>query len=202
LDWRSEDDTPSFVPISTHSDEVVAVTRGYGNASKPEDFLDSFTAYVRDNINNISALKLVLTRPRDLTRADLKELRMALDLKGFSEVNLRRAWADAKNEDIAASIIGFVRQAALGDPLIPYADRLHSAMRSVMASRAWSAPQKGWLKRIGEQIEKSIVVDRETIDSNEPFASDGGFKRLNKVFDGELESVIAGINEEIWKRAG
>ncbi len=80
LDWRSEDDTPSFVPISTHSDQVVAVTRGYGNASKPEDFLDSFTAYVRDNINNIAALKLVLTRPRDLTRADLKELRMALDV--------------------------------------------------------------------------------------------------------------------------
>ena len=41
---------------------------------------------------------------------------MALDLKGFSEANLRRAWADAKNEDIAASIIGFVRQAALVIP--------------------------------------------------------------------------------------
>ena len=86
--------------------------------------------------------------------------------------------------------------------MVPYADRLNAAMRSVMASRTWSAPQKGWLKRIGEQIEKSIVVDRDTIDTNEPFASDGGFRRLNKVFDGELESVIAGINEEIWKRAG
>ncbi|QDM26226.1 type I restriction-modification system endonuclease [Tardiphaga sp. vice304] len=200
LDWRSDGDTPRFVPISTHADEVVAVTRGYGQAVKPEDFLNSFTAYVRDNVNNIAALKLVLQRPRDLTRTHLKELRMALDLKGFSEANLRRAWADAKNEDIAASIIGFVRQAALGDPLVPYAERLNAAMRSVMASRAWSAPQKGWLKRIGEQIEKSIVVDRETIDTNEPFASDGGFRRLNKVFDGELENVIAVINEEIWKR--
>jgi type I restriction enzyme, R subunit len=73
-------------------------------------------------------------------------------------------------------------------------------MRSILASRAWSAPQKGWLNRIGEQIEKSVVIDRETIDTNEPFASDGGFKRLNRVFDGELENIIAGINEEIWKR--
>jgi len=200
LDWRSDDDTPRFVPISSHADEVVAVTRGYGQAVKPEDFLESFSTFVRDNVNNIAALKLVLQRPRDLTRTHLKELRMALDLKGYSEANLRRAWADAKNEDIAASIIGFVRQAALGDPLVPYAERLNAAMRSVMASRAWSPSQKGWLKRIGEQIEKSIVVDRETIDTNEPFASDGGFRRLNKVFDGELENVIAGINEEIWKR--
>ena len=129
LDWRSEGDTPRFVPISPHSDEVVAVTRGYGKATKPEDFLEGFVAYVRDNVNTIAALKLVVQRPRDLTRADLKEVRAALDLKGYSEANLRRAWADAKNADVAASIIGFVRQAALGDPLIPYGDRVKAAMQ-------------------------------------------------------------------------
>jgi type I restriction enzyme R subunit len=71
----------------------------------------------------------------------------------------------------------------------------------VLASRAWSDPQKRWLKRIGEQAEKEIVVDREALD-RDPFAADGGFARLNKVFAGELESVLAGINEELWKRAG
>jgi type I restriction enzyme R subunit len=201
LDWQSGGDTPRVVPISTHHDEVVAVTRGYGEATKPEDFLDNFSTYIRDNINTIAALKLVLQRPRDLTRADLKELRMALDLRGYSEANLRRAWADAKNQDIAASIIGFVRQAALGDPLVPYADRVRTAMQKVMASRAWTDPQKRWLKRIGEQVEKEIVVDRSAID-REPFAADGGFTRLNKVFGGELEAVLAGINEEMWKRTG
>ena len=138
--------TPRFMPISHHADEVVAVTRGYGEADKPEDFLDGFSAFVRDNINTIAALKLVVQRPRDLTRADLKELRMALDLKGYSEANLRRAWADAKNEDIAASIIGFVRQAALGDPLMPYGERVKAAMQRIMASRQWTDPQKRWLQ--------------------------------------------------------
>jgi len=200
LDWQAEGDNPRFVPISHHSDEVVAVTRGYGDAEKPEDFLDSFTAFVRDNMNTIAALKLVVQRPRDLTRTDLKELRLALDRKGYSEANLRRAWADAKNEEIAASIIGFVRQAALGDPLTPYEDRVRTAMRTIMASRSWTEPQKRWLKRIGEQIEKEVVVDREAIDK-EPFIADGGFNRLNKVFGGELESVLSGINEEMWKAA-
>ena len=69
------------------------MTRGYGDAERPQDFLDSFAAFVRDNINTIAALKLVVQRPRDLTRADLKELRLALDRKGYSEANLRRAWA-------------------------------------------------------------------------------------------------------------
>jgi type I restriction enzyme R subunit len=201
LDWQSDGDTPRFMPISHHSDEVVAVTRGYGEASKPEDFLDGFSAFVRDNVNTIAALKLVVQRPRDLTRADLQELRRALDLKGYSEANLRRAWADAKNEDIAASIIGFVRQAALGDPLTPYGDRVKTAMQKVVASRAWTEPQKRWLARISEQITKEIVVDRSAID-REPFIADGGFTRLNKVFGGELEAVLAGINEEMWKRTG
>jgi len=201
LDWQGDGDTPRFMPISYHPDAVVGVTRGYGEAKKPEDFLDGFAAYVRDNLNTIAALKLVVQRPRDLTRASLKELRMALDQKGYSEANLRRAWADAKNADIAASIIGFVRQAALGDPLVPYGDRVRAAMQRVMAKRAWTDPQKLWLRRIGEQVEKEIVVDREAID-REPFATNGGFARLNKVFDGELEAVLSGINEEMWKRAG
>ena len=152
-------------------------------------------------MNTIAALKLVVQRPRDLTRSVLKELRLALDRKGYSEANLRRAWADAKNEEIAASIIGFVRQAAIGDPLISYADRVRTAMRRVLASRAWTEPQKRWLNRIGEQVEKEFVIDREAID-REPFVADGGFARLNKVFGGDLENVLAGINEEMWKKAG
>jgi type I restriction enzyme R subunit len=202
LDWQGDGDgQPRFMPISYHPDAIIAVTRGYGVASKPEDFLEGFEAYVRDNVNTVAALKLVVQRPRDLTRADLRELRAALDLKGYSEVNLRRAWADAKNVDIAASIIGFVRQAALGDPLVSYADRVKDAIQRILNGRKWSDPQKRWLRRIAEQVEKEIVVDRDALD-REPFASDGGFVRLNKVFDGELESLLSSINEEMWKRAG
>src|SRR4051812_28455033 len=84
------------------------------------------------NVNTIAALRQVVQRPRDLTRTQLRELRQELDRRGFSEANLRRAWSDAKNEEIAASIIGFVRQAALGDALIPYAERVNVAMKRIM----------------------------------------------------------------------
>lgn len=200
LDWQADGAGPRFIPIAPHADEVVAVTRGYGDGTKPDDFLDGFTAFVRDNVNTIAALKLVVQRPRDLTRADLKALRLALDRAGYSEASLRRAWADAKNEDIAASIIGYVRQAALGDALVPYEDRVKAAMRTILASRLWTDPQKRWLRRIGEQVAKEVVVDRDAID-REPFVADGGFQRLDKVFGGELASVLAGINEELWKKS-
>lgn len=199
LDWSPEGGNGTFLPISHHPDAVVAVTRGYGSGQKPDDFLESFTAYIRDNINKIAALTVVLQRPRELTRAQLRELRLELDKIGYSETNLRKAWQDAKNEDIAASIIGFVRQAALGDPLIPYNERVRDAMRRIMAKRVWTDPQRKWLQRIGEQLAREVIVDRDALDQ-EPFQADGGFNRLNRIFNGQLEVILGDINEELWRK--
>ena len=187
----------TWIPISDHEDEVISVTRGYGEGKKPQDFLDSFTDYVRNNVNQIAALTVVLQRPRELTRAQLRELRRELDLKGYSEVYLQQAWRDTKNEDIAASIIGFVRQAAIGDPLMPYEDRVKGAIRRILKKRPWTDLQRKWLNRIGEQIIKEVVVDLEALDHGN-FQRDGGFKRLNRDFEGQLEQILGDINEEMW----
>lgn len=200
LDWDADGSAPILIPISHHPDEVVAVTRGYGAGQKPEDFLDSFTAFVKNNLNKIAALNIVVQRPRDLTRAELKTLRLELDAMGYSDTKLRSAWSEAKNEDIAASIIGFVRQAALGDVLTPFDVRVKSAMQRTLAKRQWTDVQRKWLKRIEEQILRELVVDRAAVDE-EPFSKDGGFQRLNKVFGGQLEAVLSDINEELWRQA-
>jgi type I restriction enzyme R subunit len=198
LDWDS-DGGGLLLPISHHLDELVEISRGYGTGVKPEDFLDGFTTFIRGNVNKIAALAVVVQRPRDLSRAQLRALKLELDAMGYSETALRTAWQEARNEDIAASIVGFIRQAAIGDPLVPYAERVEAAMRRILASRQWTDPQRRWLRRIGEQLEREIVVDREALDQ-EPFRADGGFTRLNRVFGGTLESVLSGIGEEVWKR--
>ena len=200
LDWQTSGGTPVMLPISEHPDEVVDVSRGYGDAQRPEDYLDAFAAFIRDNLNQIAALNTVVQRPRELTRAQLRELRLQLDAQGFTDANIRRAWSEAKNEDIAASIIGYVRQAALGDPLIPYADRVKRAVDAVIRKGSWTDVQKRWLHRIGEQLQKEIVVDRAALDE-EPFRADGGFRVINKRFDGKLELVLADLSEELWRTA-
>lgn len=199
LDWNPEGGSGRLLPIAHHPDQVMAVSRGYGTGQRPDDFLDSFTAYIRNNSNQIAALTVVLQRPRELTRAQLRELRLELDKMGYSDTNLRQAWQDAKNEDIAASIIGFIRQAALGDPLTPYDERVKAAMKRIMAKRGWTDPQRKWLQRIGEQVARELIVDREALDQ-EPFQADGGFNRLNRIFDGQLEAILGDISEELWRK--
>lgn len=201
LDWDPDTAGPIYIPISDHDDEVIKVTRGYGIADRPDDFLDGFTQYIRTHINQIAALKVVVQRPRDLTSAQLRELRLELDKLGYTEANLRRAWQDAKNEEIAASIIGYVRQAAIGDALIPFDQRLRTAMQRILAKHPWTDQQRKWLERIAQQLEHETLVDRASLD-REPFQAHGGFKRLNKVFDGQLETLLGDLNEALWSEAG
>jgi len=180
--------------FSTHTDTLREETRGYGVANKPEDYLDAFSRYVRDNMNQIPALIAVTQRPRDLTRAQLRELRVLLDQEQFRESWLRSAWRDRSNADIAATIIGFVRQAALGDALVPYEQRVDRAMQKILASRPWSAPQRKWLERIGKQMKIEVVVDRASLDEA-AFREAGGFERLNKQFEGRLGEILGDIQQ-------
>ena len=186
--------------ISHHEDKLRREERGYGTANKPEDYLESFRQFILNNQNEIAALKVVLQRPGELTRQQLKELKQLLDEHQYSEVKLRTAWRESKNQDIAASIIGFIRQLALGSPLMSYEERVDRAMKRILSSRQWTAPQRQWLNRIGEQMRKEIIVDREALNSGQ-FQANGGFPRLNKVFDGRMEEVLGEINEALWRDA-
>lgn len=191
--------------ISYHKDELRRVERGYGAAEgagsyaeRPEDYLDSFRAFLQNNLNTIPALLVVTQRPRNLTRTQLKELRLLLDQAGYSEKGLQAAWRDATNEDIAASIIGFIRRTTLGDALIPYDQRVDRAMQNLLTSRAWTAPQRKWLERIGKQLKVETIVDRNSLDKGQ-FQAQGGFARINKTFNGQLEALLDQINDNIWQ---
>ncbi|MFM9102614.1 MAG: type I restriction-modification enzyme R subunit C-terminal domain-containing protein, partial [Cyanobium sp.] len=70
---------------------------------RPEDYLEGFSAFVRDPGNDLPALTLVLTRPWELSRKDLRELRLALDQRGYSETTLATAWRETTNQEMAAS---------------------------------------------------------------------------------------------------
>jgi len=191
--------------ISYHADELRSIEQGYGVSEsgaaygKPEDYLDSFKAFLQNDQNQIAALMVVVQRPRELTRQQLKELRILLDSAGYSEVTLRSAWRDTTNEDIAASIIGFIRQAALGDALIPYSERVDRAMKKILAKQPWTAPQRKWLERIGKQLKVEVIVDREALNQGEFQTQGGGFDRLNRLFSGQLEEILAEIGDRLWQ---
>ena len=89
----------------------------------------------------------------------------------------------------------------LGDPLVPYEERVERALKTILAARPWTEPQRKWLQRIGQQLVAEVVVDREALDRGQ-FKSQGGFARINKIFDGKLDEVLGDLQDALWKTAG
>ena len=198
---RKGDGSASPMFISEHEDKFHSAERGYGQAKKPEDYLKEFTAFIHSHSNDIPALMTVLTRPRELTRKQLRELVLELDKAGFTETNLATAWREMTNQDIAARIVGYIRQAAIGDALVPYNERVDHALQKLLASNNWSGPQRDWLKKIAAQTKANLLVDHAALDDPDLIfkREGGGFTRLDKIFNGQLQQVLETFNESIWK---
>ena len=141
----------------------------------------------------------VINAPRNLTRAQLKEVKLLLDSAGFKEANLQSAWRSQTNQDIAASIIGHIRRAALGEPLISYSERVRLAMEQIYRSQSWTPVQRRWLDRLARQLVHEVIVDRDFI--NERFADDGGAKRLDGLLGRELDKLLDQLGDALWQVA-
>jgi type I restriction enzyme R subunit len=184
--------------MSEHEDELIKVEDDFGGRASPADYIESFEAFVRANMNAVPAMVAATQKPRELTRKELKELAILLDTAGFSEASLRRAYGRVRNADIAAHIIGFVRQAALGDPLVAYETRVENGIQKILASRPWTQKQKQWLNRIGRVLKAQPVGDPEIL--SEPlFAQAGGFAVVDQEFDSGLGDVLKDLNAAIWE---
>ncbi len=81
------------------------------------------------------ALQAVVQRPWELTRQSLKELALELNKNYFREQDLCTAWHEVKNEEITARIIGFIRQATIGEALIPFEERVDKALEKYLSVR-------------------------------------------------------------------
>ena len=100
--------------------------------------------------------------------------------------------------------MGYIRQAAIGDALLPYSERVDHALQRLLAQppsgKPWSTPQRDWLKRIAAQTKVNLLVDRGALDEPDLIfkREGGGFVRLNKVFNGQLQQVLEAFNDSLW----
>ncbi|WP_305906575.1 type I restriction-modification system endonuclease [Methylomarinum sp. Ch1-1] len=182
--------------ISEHHDEIRDRNQSYGPDNRPEDYLDSFNQFIKEQLNLSTALAVVVNKPRDLTREQLKEIKLLLDGAGFSEAKLQTAVRNQTNQDIAASIVGHIRRAALGEALIPFEQRVAKAMDSIYTQHNWLPAQRKWLERLAKQLVHEVIIDREFV--NNRFADHGGAKQLDRVLSNQLDTVLDELSEGIW----
>ncbi|OFK53696.1 type I restriction endonuclease subunit R [Globicatella sp. HMSC072A10] len=188
--------------ISDEEDQLLAVERGFGEGNtKPKDYLQSFEGFIKENINKIPALSIAANRPADLTREELREVELILKKHRFDEKGLQEAWRKEKNEVVIANIISFIRQAAIGSPLVDNQTRIKEAMASIYAMHDWSSVQLKWLERIEKQLLKSPVLGpdaKSAFDDRGVFANQGGYKRVKQIFGDYTDEIVDTINDKLY----
>lgn len=185
---------------SEKEDTLFETTRGYGDTEKPQDYLDSFVAYVNENKDRIEAIRIACTRPSDMTRAQLRELKLELDKENFTESSLNEAASAVSNERIVADIIAFVRRAVLKTPLVNHDARVKMAFSKLISAHRFNKMQLDLLEKIKVYMLHESILNTETFEAP-AFKMDGGFARFNKKFGGQLAEIIREINTYIYEGA-
>lgn len=190
------------VIISKHEDELLEHTRGYGNGSKPEDYLDAFAMYVKTKMDEIAALNIVCTRPKELTRDSLKSLSLTLDREGFTTQQLNTAISQMTNQEITADIISLIRRYAIGSALISHEARIKRAIDKLKKAHNFSKQELNWIARMEKYLMEESVLNVTVFDEDGRFKSQGGFNKINKVFGNKLENIVFELNEYLYDDGG
>lgn len=164
---------------------------------KPEDYLDGFARFIKENPEQIEAIRILLERPREWRTEVLNDLREKLRLHNFSEKVLQKAHKLVYQKALV-DIISMVKHGAREQaPLLTADERVDRAMQKVTAGKAFTPEQQQWLELIRQHLRENLTLEMDHFDYAPIFMRRGGIHQARKLFPVDLEALVADVNYEI-----
>jgi type I restriction enzyme, R subunit len=170
-----------------------------GKEYKPADYLEQFARFVRDNPNQIEAIRILLDRPKGWGTTALKELKEKLSTapERFTPDRLEAAHRAHYRRELV-DIISMVKHAAKeGEPLLTAGERVDRAFAKLTAGRTFTPAQQAWLDRIRQHLVTNLSIDRDDFENLPILADPGGWGSANKAFGGQLSEFLLSLNEAV-----
>jgi type I restriction enzyme R subunit len=175
------------------------LVREAGQEYKPADYLAAFARFVRENPNQIEAIRILLDRPKEWSAAALHELRqkLAASRERFTPEYLEKIHA-ARYGKALVDIISMVKHAAREEePLLTAGERVERAFSKITAGHQFTDDQQKWLDRIRAHLVVSLSIDREDFENVPVLFDAGGWKPADRAFAGRLQALLDQINTAI-----
>lgn len=189
--------------VSEATDEVTYHGQEYGNGQKrPQDYLDEFTSYIQAHINEVAAISIICTKPAELTRQSLKELSLLLDREGFAPTQLDSAITALNAEEAGADIISIIRRYAIGARLMNHREKVEQAVKRLRANHTFTKMQDTWIELMKNYLINEPVLNREALDEDSRLRKKGGSARADKLLQGQLNGIIAELNDYMYDDGG
>ena len=175
------------------------IRSGTGQEYKPSEYLEAFASFVHEHQDQVEAIRILLSRPREWGAAPLTELRQALTQapEHFTEANLQRAFNAAHNKALV-DIISMVKHATIElSPLLTAEERVNQAVDRVAGGRELSVAEAKWMEYIRQHLVANLSIEREDFEAIPVLSDHGGWGRANRVFEGQLAQILEQLNEEL-----
>jgi type I restriction enzyme R subunit len=76
---------------------------------------------------------------------------------------------------------------------------IEAGWERIYASHNWTQIQRRWLDRLAKQLTHEVVIDQQFV--NQRFSADGGAKKLNTMFGGQLDQVLDQFTQGFWSQS-
>ena len=191
-----------FIRATENEDTVTSeylFRDGAGKAYKPADYLELFAQFVKENADQIEAIRILLAKPKGWGTAALAELRDKLTAAPgqFTVEKLQSAHQTRYNKALV-DIISMVKHAAKeSEPLLTSMERVGKAFDKLSAGKTFTSPQQAWLDRIRGHLVANLSIERGDFDTIAVLADPGGWGAANKAFGGKLAELVEALNEAL-----
>jgi type I restriction enzyme R subunit len=175
------------------------LVREDGVEYKPEDYLEAFATFVRENPSKVQAIRILLGRPKEWGTQPLTELKSKLMAapQRFTIEALEKAHKARYDKELV-DIISMVKHAAREEePLLTAEERVDRAFRRLTSNERFTSDQEKWLARIREHLIANLSIDEDDFETVPVLQNAGGWGNANRAFKGRLPILLESFNEAI-----
>jgi len=181
--------------VDTVEDEVMF--RVGSDYQKPADYLKLFEEFVTKNPEQIEAIEILLSKPKNWNTDALDDLREKLRKNDFSEKDLQRGHELVFKKPLA-DIISMIKHASNFDvPILTAKERVELAVTRIAQTHKFNDEQLTWLAYIKEHLIENLAIAEEDFEIMPVFERHGGLGKAKQIFGKEFEPLIQEINEAI-----
>ncbi|MGA8659633.1 MAG: type I restriction-modification enzyme R subunit C-terminal domain-containing protein [Chthoniobacterales bacterium] len=183
-----------WVSYDTQDEVTSRVEERFGKYTTASDYLEAFSKFVRENQDQITAIKILLERPKDWNPHALEQLRQTLRQHNFNEAKLKEAHARVYHKQLA-DIISMVKHAAREElPILSAEERVEAVITRIRSRHEFSSEQLQWLAFIQSHLVSNLSIDLDDLENQPVFADRGGVTRAQRLFGADLPKLIDELN--------
>ena len=189
----------SFIRAVDYVDEVTSgrVNRYDGTSTTTKDYLNEFCEFVKNNKEQVEAIKLLFDSPKDWNTSALKEINDLLKQNDFKVETLQKIYGSVYHKSLV-DIISMIKHAVKEDEeLLTSEERVTRAINKLKEEINFSPDQEKWLELIKNHLIENLTIDKDDFELLPVFTRKGGISVAKRIFNGIFDTIISRLNELI-----